>query len=787
MGRSFRFADLADRLGRRCRRRRRSVFVRSLGHVGVDPGDAVVGVAVDDAEADLSARRVDGDRQARRGRCARPRNGASRLLSSPVGARTVGAAGPRRPSGEPLRLAAASTEVARARPLPAALRTRMIASVAAVGTAARAHGRARHSSTSCSRAADGSRSCAARRASARPRSCAASASSSRPTASSGAPATRSTRRGRSARSSTSPTRPAASSSRSPEPSRSPTSWPPRSCASWSGRRPDRRGRGRALGRRGDARRPADRRRDGSRRLPALVVATYRDDELDRRHPLRRLLGELAAGRPRGPDRRSRRCRPKRSPRSPRRTASTPTTSTARRTATRSSSPSCSRPAEPSSRRPLRDAVLARAGRLEPQARSRRRRGRRDVPPHAELWLLEALVPDGDRRARRVPRLRDAASRTAEHVVVPPRARAARDRGARCPRTRAQRAARDGRSRRSRSRRRRAATRAARPPRGRRGRRRRGAALRAGRRGTGGVGRRASRGGGALRAGARVRRPARAAGGAPSCSSGARTPATSPTRTRRRSRRCARRSRSTTSAGDIRAEGDALRALSTYLWCPGPRRRVAGGRAATRSSCSSRSAEPSSSASPTATSRSSARTAADGDDGARLGAARARDRGAYDDPRAGRRRARSPRRGRGAARARLGPEKLERAPLELAREHGLRRGASAWIGLVIAPHMLRDARVRRTSIPLLEAAVALLRRARASSSTGCTTSPTWRAPSSSRGCWAQAADHADEVLRLRRASTTPTIFALVGDRAAARAPRRPGPVVAARRGGASSPS
>jgi predicted ATPase len=31
-------------------------------------------------------------------------------------------------------------------------------------------------------------------------------------------------------------------------------------------------------------------------LPALVVATYRDDELDRAHPLRILLGELATGR-----------------------------------------------------------------------------------------------------------------------------------------------------------------------------------------------------------------------------------------------------------------------------------------------------------------------------------------------------------------------------------------------------------------------------------------------------------------------------------------------------------
>ena len=31
-------------------------------------------------------------------------------------------------------------------------------------------------------------------------------------------------------------------------------------------------------------------------VPALVVATYRDDELDARHPLRLVLGELATSR-----------------------------------------------------------------------------------------------------------------------------------------------------------------------------------------------------------------------------------------------------------------------------------------------------------------------------------------------------------------------------------------------------------------------------------------------------------------------------------------------------------
>ena len=77
---------------------------------------------------------------------------------------------------------------------------------------------------------------------------------------------------------------------------------------------DRRARGRALGRRGDAgRAAAARRRVGT--VPALVIASYRDDELDRSHPLRVTFGELAGGR------RStlRRCsRPPRSRSSPRR-------------------------------------------------------------------------------------------------------------------------------------------------------------------------------------------------------------------------------------------------------------------------------------------------------------------------------------------------------------------------------------------------------------------------------------------------------------------------------------
>ena len=55
---------------------------------------------------------------------------------------------------------------------------------------------------------------------------------------------------------------------------------------------DPRARGPALGRRGDAGRAAPAGAQGEA-VPALVVASYRDDELDRTHPLTLVLGELA--------------------------------------------------------------------------------------------------------------------------------------------------------------------------------------------------------------------------------------------------------------------------------------------------------------------------------------------------------------------------------------------------------------------------------------------------------------------------------------------------------------
>ena len=63
----------------------------------------------------------------------------------------------------------------------------------------------------------------------------------------------------------------------------------------SGGADDRRPRGPALGGRGHARRPQAA-RPPARDVPALVVASYRDDELDRAHPLRIVLGELATAR-----------------------------------------------------------------------------------------------------------------------------------------------------------------------------------------------------------------------------------------------------------------------------------------------------------------------------------------------------------------------------------------------------------------------------------------------------------------------------------------------------------
>lgn len=126
-------------------------------------------------------------------------------------------------------------------------------------------------------------------------------------------------------------------------------------------------------------------------VPALVVATYRDDELDRAHPLRIVLGELATGsasrrlnltrlsaaavatlaEPHGVD----------ADELYRRTAGNPFFVTEALAAGEGGIPPT-----------VRDAVLARAARLSEAARTVLE-ALAVVPPQAEPWLLEALAPE----------------------------------------------------------------------------------------------------------------------------------------------------------------------------------------------------------------------------------------------------------------------------------------------------------------------------------------------------------------------------------------------------------
>jgi DNA-binding CsgD family transcriptional regulator len=126
-------------------------------------------------------------------------------------------------------------------------------------------------------------------------------------------------------------------------------------------------------------------------LPALVLASYRDDELDRGHPLRLALGELATGEATG--------RMKVAPLSAaavaklaeplgvdaeklyRKTSGNPFFVTEALAAGADEIPHT-----------VRDAVLARAARLSPAARTLLD-AVAVVPPQAELWLLESLADD----------------------------------------------------------------------------------------------------------------------------------------------------------------------------------------------------------------------------------------------------------------------------------------------------------------------------------------------------------------------------------------------------------
>jgi DNA-binding CsgD family transcriptional regulator/tetratricopeptide (TPR) repeat protein len=126
-------------------------------------------------------------------------------------------------------------------------------------------------------------------------------------------------------------------------------------------------------------------------VPALVVASYRDDELDRAHPLRILLGELARSRT------VRRLKPARLSAGAvaqlaepygvdadelyRKTAGNPFFVVEALATKAEGIPDT-----------VRDAVLARAARLGP-AGATLLEAVAVVPPQAELWLLEALAGD----------------------------------------------------------------------------------------------------------------------------------------------------------------------------------------------------------------------------------------------------------------------------------------------------------------------------------------------------------------------------------------------------------
>lgn len=131
------------------------------------------------------------------------------------------------------------------------------------------------------------------------------------------------------------------------------------------------------------------------RVPALVVASYRDDELDRAHPLRIMLGELARSRTVGRVKLVRRSRPRRWRGSPSRTASTPASSTARPPATRSSWSRRSPPAR--TRSPTRSGRGPRPRRAAQPGRSDAAGGGR-----GRATARRALAPGGGRRRRGRP-------------------------------------------------------------------------------------------------------------------------------------------------------------------------------------------------------------------------------------------------------------------------------------------------------------------------------------------------------------------------------------------------
>ena len=124
-------------------------------------------------------------------------------------------------------------------------------------------------------------------------------------------------------------------------------------------------------------------------VPVLVLASYRDDELDRAHPLRIVLGEFATGQavqrlnvaPLSPAAVAKLAEPNGVDADElyRQTAGNPLFVTEVLAAGEGEFPPT-----------VRDAVLARAARLRPAARTLLE-AVAVVPPQAELWLLEALA------------------------------------------------------------------------------------------------------------------------------------------------------------------------------------------------------------------------------------------------------------------------------------------------------------------------------------------------------------------------------------------------------------
>ena len=316
---------------------------------------------------------------------------------------------------------------------------------------------------------------------------------------------------------------------------------------------DPRARGPALGRRGDARRHPPARtahRAGAR-------ARARDLAHRRARPLRTRCASRSASCPPTPSSALR----------SRRSASAPVAELASRdrrrrrraapqhgAATRSSSPRCSRRTTPTCPETVRDAVLARAARLDADARAVLEAVAVE-PTRAELWLLEALVEDVRagldaclasgmlRSERSTVGFRHEIARVVIEEALPPDRRALLARRALDALTAA-----IGR---------RARSCAPRPSR-RGGRRRRGRAALCDRRGRARGGSRiAPRGGPAARARRALRGGAAERAARPTCSSASATSATSPTACSTRPRLTAPPSTSTARAATASARATAI--------------------------------------------------------------------------------------------------------------------------------------------------------------------------------------------------------------------------------------